>query len=74
MEVLSVDPENPAGPAGIRISDLIVSANGLMVASVDGLHRFLGEWPIGKPISIMVVRGKIKTDLTVVPAEAGTLH
>jgi S1-C subfamily serine protease len=74
VEVLSVDPKSPAGHAGMRISDLIVSVNGQRIASVDDLHRFLGEWPIGEPVRITVVRGKDKATLTVVPAEAGTLH
>jgi S1-C subfamily serine protease len=74
VEVLSVDPKSPAGRAGMRISDLIVAVNTQRVASVDDLHRFLGEWPIGEPVTITVVRGKNKANLTVVPAEAGTLH
>jgi len=74
VEVLSVDPKSPAGLAGMRASDLIVSVNGQRVASVDHLHRFLGEWPIGEPVTITVVRGKSKVKLTVVPEEAGILH
>ncbi|MEW6666500.1 MAG: trypsin-like peptidase domain-containing protein [Thermodesulfobacteriota bacterium] len=74
VEVLSVDPQSPAGLAGMRVSDLIVSVNGQRVSSVDDLHRFLSEWPIGDPVTITVVRGKEKTDLTVVPAEAKSLQ
>jgi S1-C subfamily serine protease len=74
VEVLSVDPKSPAGRAGMRVGDLIVSVNSERVASVDDLHRFLGEWPIGEPVVITVLRGKEKATLTVVPAEAGTLH
>ncbi|MGE5842314.1 MAG: S1C family serine protease [Deltaproteobacteria bacterium] len=74
VEVLSVDLESPAGRAGMRISDLIVSVNGERVASVDDLHRFLGEWPIGHPVTIRVLRGKSKADLTVVPSEARAGH
>jgi serine protease Do len=73
VEVFSVDPESPAGSAGMRMNDLIVSANGQKVANVDDLHRFLGEWPIGEPVTFTVVQGKNKTTLTVVPAEAGAL-
>jgi len=69
-----VDPKSPAGRAGMRVGDLIVSVNSERVASVDDLHRFLGEWPIGEPVVITVLRGKEKATLTVVPAEAGTLH
>jgi hypothetical protein len=41
---------------------------------VDGLHSFLAEWPIGEPVTITVIRGKIKEDLTVVPVDAETLN
>jgi S1-C subfamily serine protease len=74
VEVLSVDPKSPAGLSGMRVNDLIVSVNGQRVANVDDLHRFLGEWPIGEPVILTVVRGKQKTDLLVVPGEAGPLH
>ena len=74
VEVLSVDLKSPAGRAGMRISDLIVSVNGQRVASVDDLHRFLSEWPIGEPVTITVLRGKNKADLMVVPTEAGAVH
>lgn len=74
VEVLSVEPKSPAGLAGIRNSDLIVSVNGQGITSVDDLHSFLAEWPIGEPVTITVIRGKIKEDLTVVPVDAGTLN
>jgi len=74
VEVLSVDPKSPAGLAGMRINDLIVSVNGQRIANVDDLHRFLGEWPIGEPVTITVVRGKDKVILRVVPGEAVSLH
>jgi S1-C subfamily serine protease len=74
VEVLSVDPKSPAVLAGIRNSDLIVSVNGQGITSVDDLHSFLAEWTIGEPVTITVIRGKIKEDLTVVPVDAGTLN
>ena len=74
VEVLSMDPQSPAGLAGIRNNDLIVSVNGKGIASVDDLHSFLAEWPIGEPVTITVVRGKNKEDLTVVPVEAGSIN
>ena len=72
VEVLSVDPKSPAGRAGMRISDLIVSMNRRRVTSVDDLYRFLGEWPIGEPVTITLIRGKEKLEMTVLPSEAAT--
>lgn len=70
VEVLSVEPSGPAGNAGMRVSDLIVAVNDQDVSSVDDLHRFLAEWPIGKAIALTVIRGKKRKMLDVMPAEA----
>jgi S1-C subfamily serine protease len=69
VEVLSVESQGPAGLAGLRIGDLIVAINGLNVQSVDDLHRFLSDWPIGQPVEIDVVRGQNRRILLVVPEE-----
>lgn len=74
VEVISVDPLGPAGQAGMEQGDLITSINSQTVASVDDLHRFLSEWPIGEPLTIGVIRRKDRLDLTVVPAEAKALR
>jgi len=37
--------------------------------SVDDLHRFLSEWPIGKPVEIDIVRGRDRHALRVIPKE-----
>ena len=70
VEVLSVDRSSPAGQAGMRNNDLIVAVNGQRVSSVDDLHRFLSEWPIGEAVKITVLRGKKKTHLTIIPVDA----
>ena len=71
VEVLSVHSQGPAGQAGMREGDLIVAINGQDVESVDDLHRFLSEWPIGQPKKLIVVRGSERMEMSVVPAEAG---
>ena len=70
VEVLSVEPRGPAARAGIRSGDLIVSVNGTDIQSVDDLHRFLSEWPIGQPVRIDIVRGSSRHVLDAVPVEA----
>ncbi|MER3458392.1 MAG: serine protease [Chloroflexota bacterium] len=70
VEVVSVEPGAPAGQAGLHPGDLIVAINERMVTSVDDLHRFLAEWPIGQPATLTVVRGREKLALSVVPTEA----
>jgi S1-C subfamily serine protease len=55
----------------MREGDLIVAINGQDVESVDDLHRFLSEWPIGQPMKLTVIRGSERMEMSVVPAEAG---
>ena len=70
VEVVSVEPGAPAGQAGLHPGDLIVAINERIVTSVDDLHRFLAEWPIGRPAALTVVRGQEKVVVQVVPTEA----
>lgn len=70
VEVISVDQNGPAGLAGIRVGDLIVSVNGDSVSSVDDLHQFFSKWPIGKTVPITILRGQKKRKIPVVPKEA----
>ena len=73
VEVLSVHSTGPAGQAGLQEGDLIVAINGQDVESVDDLHRFLAEWPIGQTMTLTVIRGTERVELKVVPAEAGPM-
>ncbi len=70
VEVVAVEPQGPAARAGVLTGDLITAANDHAVASIDDLHRFLSEWPVGQPIELSVIRGKSRKRLSVVPSEA----
>ena len=70
VEVISVESRGPAGLAGMRIGDLIVAIDGSSVQSVDDLHRFLSEWPIGQSVEIDIIRGNRREVLNLVPKEA----
>lgn len=70
VEVVSVEPGAPAGRAGLRPGDLIVAIENRQATSVDDLHRFLAEWPIGRPAALTVVRGQEKVVVQVAPTEA----
>ncbi|MGQ0722877.1 MAG: S1C family serine protease [Candidatus Eiseniibacteriota bacterium] len=67
--VAGVEESGPAGRAGILPGDRIVAIDGLPVGGVDDLHRFLSEWPVGKPVTLTVLRGREKRDLDIVPAD-----
>jgi S1-C subfamily serine protease len=70
VEVMSVEPAGPAHHAGLREGDLIVTINELPVTSVDDLHRFLAEWPIGRQVILKILRGQEQLTMQITPAEA----
>ncbi len=70
VEVVTSDPDGPAGRAGVREGDLIVSINGQKTESVDDIHRILAEWPVGNPLSLVIIRGRERLDMNVTPGEA----
>jgi S1-C subfamily serine protease len=73
VEVMSVMPESPAARGDIREGDLIVAINDQEVTSVDHIHRFLGEWPVGKPVKLSVIRVLGRLEKEVTPSEERTL-
>ena len=70
VEILSVDPRSPAGLAGLQRNDLLVAIRGTQVQSVDDLHRFLSDWPIGRSVEIDIIRGQNRRTLSIIPREA----
>ena len=62
-EVTMVDHDGPAGKAGLRAHDVILSVNGMQVDDEDGLHRILRDLQPGRAVSLNVCRGG--TDQTV---------
>jgi serine protease Do len=57
VEVTMVDQDAPAGKAGLKEHDVILSVNGTGVESVEQLRRMIHEIPAGRQISIVVSRG-----------------
>lgn len=55
--VTEVYQGNPADKGGIKASDIITAVNGKTVTSARDLSRAIAESPVGKEISIAIVRG-----------------
>lgn len=68
--VTGVTPEGPAGRAGIREGDIILSFNGEGVSGLDDLQRLLTEQRVGVPCAAEVLRGTERLSLFVIPEEA----
>jgi S1-C subfamily serine protease len=69
VEVVAVAPGSPAAYGGIREGDIIMAIDGHEVPSVDHIHKFLAERPIGNPIKLSVIRGLELIEVEVVPVE-----
>jgi S1-C subfamily serine protease len=69
VEIISLDSNGPAVQAGIQAHDIVVALNGEAVASIDDIYHVLTEWPIGKPLTVTVIRRKDRIDVQVIPSE-----
>src|SRR6185369_17466227 len=56
VEVTTVDQDAPAGKAGIKEHDVILSVNDQQVESVEQLRRLIHEIPAGRSITIGISR------------------
>ena len=57
VEVTMVDQDAPAGKAGLREQDVILSYNGQPVEGQDELRRMIHETPAGRTVTLGVSRG-----------------
>ena len=56
VEVTMVDQDAPAGKAGVRDGDVIVSLNGTPLESVEQLRRMIREIPPGRTVTLGIIR------------------
>jgi len=71
VEVVDVASDGPAASAGIRVGDVIVTAAGRVIATVDDLTRVIGLAPTGEPLALGVVRDERLLELQVAPSGRG---
>lgn len=67
VEVVSVEPRSPASETGLTAGDLIVTLDGRLVTSVDGLHRLLSRAAPGRPVRLGLVRDSGLMEAEVMP-------
>jgi membrane-associated protease RseP (regulator of RpoE activity) len=56
VEVTAVDDEGPAGKAGFKEHDVILSVNGTKIESEEQLRRTIRETPSGRVVDIVISR------------------
>lgn len=69
VEVLSLEREGPAAQSDLRSGDLIVAVNDLPVDGIDALYRLVSRLPLGKPITLQVIRRTQRLHLALTPRE-----
>jgi S1-C subfamily serine protease len=69
--VTHVEPKAPAAQAGVMVGDVIVAFNGKPVRGVHEILHRIRALRIGDTISLAVLRGGAKLDLTVSVADRG---
>jgi S1-C subfamily serine protease len=70
--VSAIEAGSPAAAAGLYEGDVIIAFAGSPVAGIDDLHRHLSEERIGVATRVVVLRGSVRRELSVVPAESRT--
>jgi S1-C subfamily serine protease len=69
VEILAIEPDGPADRAGLEVEDVVVAFGDESVSSVDDLHKYLTESPVGKAVRVDVIRDGRRLARTVVPGE-----
>lgn len=68
VEVTMVDQDAPAGKAGIKEHDVILTMNGTKVESVEQLRRMIRETPSGRLITLGISRDGLPISIQVMLA------
>jgi S1-C subfamily serine protease len=69
MRIEQVVSGGPAAKAGLRTSDVLVSANGEAVTSAQSLQRLMLGDAIGRPLPLSLLRSEALVDVIVTPEE-----
>jgi S1-C subfamily serine protease len=69
LRVVEVVPGSPAGTAGIYLGDILVTAGGRPIETVQALQRLMLKPAIGTNLPITVLRRNAFVDVVTVPAE-----
>jgi len=69
LRVVEVVPGSPAGTAGIYLGDILITAGGEAVQSVQALQRLMLGPAIGADLPITVLRRNAFVDVVTVPTE-----
>jgi S1-C subfamily serine protease len=69
VAVTSVEPDSPAGQAGLAAGMIVIELDGQTVTGADDLVRLLGAERIGVATSLSLIAGRERQAVRVTPAE-----
>jgi S1-C subfamily serine protease len=69
LRVVEVVPGSPAGQAGVYLGDVILTANGQPIQSVQALQRLMLGPAIGSRMPVTLLRRGAFVDVVIIPAE-----
>lgn len=64
--ITQIENASPAARAGLKVGDVIVSANGRKIRSADDMHNLVGLLRIGQTIDIKLYRDGVVDQLTAI--------
>lgn len=67
--VINVQPDGPAGRAGLLIGDVLVKLGGEPVSDNDDVHAHLGPDSVGKVLKAVIVRGGADAEVAIAVGE-----
>jgi S1-C subfamily serine protease len=67
--VINVQPDTPAGKAGVLIGDVLLKLAGTEIADHDDVHAHLGPGSMGKKLKAAIVRGGAATEVEITVGE-----
>lgn len=73
-EIIMVDHDGPAGKAGLREHDVVLSVNGVTVENEDQLRKMLRELQPGRTVALLVCRVGVEQTVNAVMANRAELE
>lgn len=71
LMLVGIEAGSPAEKGGLLLGDILVAVAGRAVSDAQDLQAALGPGAVGKPVTVSVIRGGARKELTVTPGERG---